>query len=88
MNRLPKGVPFPLVEVEEEEYARRAEQAYAALRAGRGRKSVPLPCTGPMAPGCPCCVGPFRAILIFRRDGTRPRASEAPRLKDVPLPPA
>ena len=35
MNRVPKGVPFPLVEVEEEEYARRAEQAQAALRAGR-----------------------------------------------------
>ena len=35
MKKLPKVVPFPLVEVEEKEYARRAEQAYAALRAGR-----------------------------------------------------
>ena len=35
MKRLPKVVPFPLVEVEEEEYARRAEQAYAALWAGQ-----------------------------------------------------
>ena len=34
MKRLPKVVPFPLVQVEEQEYARRAEQAFAALMAG------------------------------------------------------